>query len=960
VPSRSRATALTGLIAVLGSLLLLGSAGPAGAAITVNEIYPVPAGGVYDVDGHGWGHGHGMSQYGVQGGAQLGKTADEMTSFYYPGTSKGSMGNPPLRVRLLEDNDNSTEVYPATGLKVADLASGASQTLPSSPSRWRTTVDSAGLHLQQYSSGAWHAWNLGTQAALKGPVQFSGPTFVRVELPPSVGASRDYRGAVTAVQTSSTSSATVDTLPMESYLLGVVPRESSSSWDPAALQAQAIAARSYSEYKRGHVASGAWYDICDTTQCQVFGGSAVWSSSGTRTDLEPTSTTDAVSATAGVIRTSGGTAIFAEFSASNGGWSTDGGFPYLVAQRDDWDGVTGSSVHSWSATVSAAQLEARYPAVGHLQRMRVTQRDGNGEWGGRVLQVVLEGVDSAGSATSVTTTGAGVYNAHTWPAYSDGLRSSWWHIRSSTQATVVAVSRAPSLVQSPGQSTGQLAVQLKNTGTVGWPTSDVHLIGGSPVGSPDPLVGNSAPQGLFTKDLTNPGSSSVDPGDVAEFRFSLTGDGVAPGSYDRAYRLQLGGGALFGPVVSWTVPVAAAVLTGSPAAPPASTSTTAPTGDDPGPVFADGRTVVLPYDGTTVVRLSLTNTGNVTWPVGSTSKVLLGTSVARNRESASAGSDWLSTSRPAALNGTTAVAPGAVGTFDLDLHGNTKYPGTTTEAFESLWEGVRWIQPAPTTLTVVRVNTHLSRLSEVNVPAPRGVTLYNAPNGTATFVVRMRNLGGDPWPVGAEELTTGSPSTVATSAWKDSSHPPALYRNVTRPGITAVYPGEIGEWRIPVSAWRKDVGSYPLSLQASGPAGPYGPTTSTTVVVKQATFTAGTVAVHPSVTIPSGGAVRTWYDVKNTSNVAWPVGQLVRSASLLGKGSPSHASNWLTVSRPGPLTSNLTVPGAKIVAPGQVARFVFYLAGNGRQPGSYSEPFGVVWEGWRFSGLTVTVPYRIS
>jgi SpoIID/LytB domain protein len=955
VPHRRAALALVGLLAPLA---LVATASPAAANVTVNEVYPVPADGVFPIEGHGWGHGHGLSQYGAQGGAQLGRTADQITAFYYPGTTKATIANVPMRVRLLADNDSSTEVYPATGLKVTDLASGASQTLPTGPSRWRTTVDSAGLHLQQYSSGAWRAWNLGTRSALAGPVQFSGPEVVRVELPGSV--SRDYRGAVRAVKTGTSTSATVDALPMESYLLGVVPRESSSSWGAGALQAQAIAARSYSEYKRAHVASGAWYDICDTTQCQVFGGTAVYSSSGTRTPLEPASTTAAVQATAGVIRAYNGAAIFAEFSASNGGWSTDGGQPYLVPQRDDWDGVTGSSVHSWSATVSAAQLQARYPAVGRLLRMRVTQRDGNGEWGGRVKQVVLEGVDGSGNATSVTTTGAGVYNAHTWPAYSDGLRSSWWHVRSALQAQLAVKSGTPSLVQSPGQSTGQLAVQLKNTGSVSWPVSGVHLAMGSPAGQPDPLVGGSTRPGAFSKNLTQPGSSTVDPGDTAEFRFALTADGVSPGLVARSYKLRIDSGPYFGPMVSWTVPVAAPVFTGAVAAPPASTSATAAAGDAPGPVFADGRTVVVPYDGATGVRLSVQNTGNLSWPVGETSPVLLGTSGPRDRVSASAGTDWAGDNRPAHAGGSTPVAPGAVGTFDLVLHGNTRYAGTTTEAFEPVWEREHWIEPAPTTLTVVRVNTHLSRLSEVATPAPRGVTLVNAPNGTATFVVRLRNVGGNAWPVGTEKLTTGGPVAVAGSTWIDSSHPPALVRNYSRPSVSAVYPGEIGEWRVPVSAWRKAVGSYPITFRAEGPDGAYGPSTSTTVVVKAASFSGQAVAVRPAPTLSSTGAARTWYDVKNTGNFAWPVGQLVRSASLLGKGSPAHAPGWLTVSRPGALTSNLSSPGATSVLPGQVARFVFDVAGNGRAPGSYSEPFGVVWEGWCFSDVRLTVPYRIS
>ena len=45
-------------------------------------------------------------------------------------------------------------------------------------------------------------------------------------------------------------------LPMESYLRGVVPQEMSSSWKPAALQAQAIAARTYAAQRRSAAVAG--------------------------------------------------------------------------------------------------------------------------------------------------------------------------------------------------------------------------------------------------------------------------------------------------------------------------------------------------------------------------------------------------------------------------------------------------------------------------------------------------------------------------------------------------------------------------------------------------------------------------------------------------------------------------------------------------------------------------------
>lgn len=398
----------------------------AAATVAVNEIYPVPAGGTFSLDGHGWGHGHGLSQYGAQGAASLGKTADQITAFYYPNTARSTLPNTSIRVLLQARRGIDSQLYPAVGLTVSDLASGTKVTLPSGPTRWRAVTDAAGLHVQSYSS-SWVPFALGGKTVVAGPVQFGGPPSLR--LGAADGSRREYRGSLRVVRLSATAVDSINVLPLDSYLRGVVPRESSSSWQPAALQAQSIAARSYSAYKRAHAPSTQAFDICDTSMCQVYGGVSSYSVSGTRTVLETTSTNDAVRQTAGVVRTYQGQPIFAEFTSSNGGWSTDGGLPYLVARRDDWDGAAYSTVHSWTATVTAAQLQARFPSVGTLKRLRITGRDGNGEWGGRVKTVVLEGVNSAGAATSVATTGAGVYYAHTWPASSDGLRGTWWTVR---------------------------------------------------------------------------------------------------------------------------------------------------------------------------------------------------------------------------------------------------------------------------------------------------------------------------------------------------------------------------------------------------------------------------------------------------------------------------------------------------------------------------------------------------
>ena len=73
---------------------------------------------------------------------------------------------------------------------------------------------------------------------------------------PSAGAARD----------------TVNLLSIEAYLKGVVPLEIPASWSADAVSAQWVAARTYAAAERSHP-NAAHYEICDTTACQVYGGS---------------------------------------------------------------------------------------------------------------------------------------------------------------------------------------------------------------------------------------------------------------------------------------------------------------------------------------------------------------------------------------------------------------------------------------------------------------------------------------------------------------------------------------------------------------------------------------------------------------------------------------------------------------------------------------------------------------
>jgi stage II sporulation protein D len=198
------------------------------------------------------------------------------------------------------------------------------------------------------------------------------------------GAVRKYRGALRAVDVSGTHLDTVNVVSLEYYLRGVVPREALSSWRPAALQAQAVAARTYSVFHRSRAARKA-YDLCDTTSCQVYGGY----------DSEKASTNTAIAATAGQVRLYKGKPIIAEFSSSNGGATATGEVPYQVMKADSWDAYPGNGNPNvtWAVTRTAAEVQAVFD-VGSIRSLRVLKRTGIGPAGGRALTV--EAVGSKG------------------------------------------------------------------------------------------------------------------------------------------------------------------------------------------------------------------------------------------------------------------------------------------------------------------------------------------------------------------------------------------------------------------------------------------------------------------------------------------------------------------------------------------------------------------------------------
>ena len=164
---------------------------------------------------------------------------------------------------------------------------------------------------------------------------FGSPT------PITVGG-RPYRGGVRVIP-GRTGVRAVNVVSLEQYLPSVVAREMPPGWGddaPAALRAQAIAARSYAiatASDRGD------FDLYDDQRSQVYGGVA---------NEDPRSTA-AVTATRGQALTYAGDVIVAYYTSASGGHTEDGRnvfpsstpTPYLTGVDDPYD--TEAPLHRW-------------------------------------------------------------------------------------------------------------------------------------------------------------------------------------------------------------------------------------------------------------------------------------------------------------------------------------------------------------------------------------------------------------------------------------------------------------------------------------------------------------------------------------------------------------------------------------------------------------------------------------
>ena len=302
---------LTGLLTVVVAL---------GAASTAS------AGTTFVVDGHGWGHGVGMSQYGAYGYASHGWGYQRILAHYYTGTRLGVLPNRSVRVLLAEGKERVTVGSAKPFRRLA-------RRKPLTLRRGVRTLTVASVR------------------KLGGAVRFEpGASPLRLE-------GSAYRGAV-AVFVAGGRLQAVNELSLDHYLRGVVPREMPHDWPQQALQAQAVVARSYT---LATIHPQNRFDLYADTRDQVYDGIV-----GERPE-----TNRAVAATAGRIVSWNGRVATTYYHSTSGGrtaniedvWPNATATPYLVSVTDPYDYL--SKHHTWPALVfSRSELAARLKAPG--------------------------------------------------------------------------------------------------------------------------------------------------------------------------------------------------------------------------------------------------------------------------------------------------------------------------------------------------------------------------------------------------------------------------------------------------------------------------------------------------------------------------------------------------------------------------------------------------------------------
>jgi stage II sporulation protein D len=214
----------------------------------------------------------------------------------------------------------------------------------------------------------------GTRSFTIRPEEVNAPIILEPGNSPLILNGSPYRGALKIIPNNGSVNI-VNIINIDAYLSSVVPGEIPSGWEPDALKAQAVAARTYAYYHLINNRKGNYqYDLDATTMSQVYRGIAD----------EKTSTTEAVNGTQGEIILYDERPILAYFHSTCGGKTTDDKYvwshntmPYLKSVTCGY--CNDSTKYKWESILSLEEikrnLSTKYHGIANIRSIKFRKKN---------------------------------------------------------------------------------------------------------------------------------------------------------------------------------------------------------------------------------------------------------------------------------------------------------------------------------------------------------------------------------------------------------------------------------------------------------------------------------------------------------------------------------------------------------------------------------------------------------
>jgi len=308
------------------------------------------------IRGAGFGHGIGLSQYGADGYALHGFDYQTIVGHYYQGTALATVSPAPT-IRVLLQSASAPSFTGAT--QAGDR--------PLDPAKTYSVVRAGANTLALRSP------TKRKLATFDGTLRVTGADpLVLNGLAGNGVRSGSYRGALEFRTGLFSGVSAINAVGLEDYVRGVVSAESPAGWPAAALEAQAVVARSYAiTTDAGNTADG--FTAYPDTRSQMYRGVAA----------EFSSTEAAVRSTKGQVVTYGGKPVVTYFFSTSGGMTenVENSFtgalprPWLRGVKDPFDSV--SPRHRWGPykmTLARAGAKLGGLVKGHFRSIKVLQR----------------------------------------------------------------------------------------------------------------------------------------------------------------------------------------------------------------------------------------------------------------------------------------------------------------------------------------------------------------------------------------------------------------------------------------------------------------------------------------------------------------------------------------------------------------------------------------------------------